>query len=180
MRKLDSMNNKPDCQICFEKVEWKDIIPLDCGHIYHTECMEGLISAAVTSKTFPIKCPDLNCQQELSEGEIKHFINEELYQKYLSFQLDFFVEHNAGTFINCATPDCEYVFEWGTESKENQRFRCNLCDKEYCINCRVKWHEELTCAEFKEMEDIPEEDRLFFKVVKSEKMKQCTKCKFWV
>ena len=49
-----SLENKPTCNICFDKIDFEQIDPLECKHIFHLECMAGMVRTQVESKQFPI------------------------------------------------------------------------------------------------------------------------------
>lgn len=170
--------NKPDCEICFDKVEYTDINPLDCGHIYHPGCIGEMIKSQVTSKQFPIKCPNAGCSHDLTDLEVRSYVEKELYDKFVAFNFKDYIEKD-GELIQCPTADCEYVFSWEA-ARENQRFMCQSCQKVYCMSCKVDWHEDETCEEFQKNRKMPREDRLFLKHVQGSNYKQCAKCKFYV
>mmetsp|Transcript_6232 Transcript_6232/g.6987 ORF Transcript_6232/g.6987 Transcript_6232/m.6987 type:complete len:96 (+) Transcript_6232:550-837(+) len=65
--------NKPECKICLEKVDFKDINILECGHIYHPICMNFYIKALIEEKNFPICCPEPECKQALIDEDIQIF-----------------------------------------------------------------------------------------------------------
>mgnify|MGYP002631661623 CR=1 FL=1 len=44
----------------------------------------------------------------------------------------------------CPTPGCTYAFV-----KDQSRFDCPLCFKAYCLDCRVEFHKDKTCIEWK-------------------------------
>ncbi len=39
LQKQASQENKPNCKICFVDVEFDDIPFLECGHMFHSECL---------------------------------------------------------------------------------------------------------------------------------------------
>jgi hypothetical protein len=57
-RKEEEEKNKPECKICFDTIEFEEIMPLACGHIYHPQCIAPHIKSRVEDKNFPIPCPD--------------------------------------------------------------------------------------------------------------------------
>ena len=58
LKRRNSSYNKPECKICFDKIAFADIVPLEvCPHIFHKECMTTHIQQKVDSKNFPIDCP---------------------------------------------------------------------------------------------------------------------------
>jgi ariadne-1 len=178
-RKEEEEKNKPECKICFDTIEFEEIMPLACGHIYHPQCIAPHIKARVEDKHFPIPCPDPECGLEMSDAELQLFCDGEQYEKLLKFQFELCIEQNNEMFNHCPTADCPFVFAWDGD-KENQRFQCGICNKTYCIMCRVDWHEDMNCQEYRELNGYPPEDRLFIKFIKGTQFKQCPKCKFWV
>lgn len=66
------------------------------------------------------------------------------------------------------------------EKEDEVRFECLECHKEYCLNCRVEWHKDMSCKEYKISSTTSEDDEKFISFVKGKKFKQCPKCKFWV
>ncbi|CAI2369580.1 unnamed protein product [Moneuplotes crassus] len=179
LSKQQEESNKPTCNICYSAVEFADVHPLTCGHIFHPECIGQHLEAKTEEKSFPIKCLEHKCDTELTDDEIKEFCDKELYSKIQKFQLEIFLEQNCEIFNRCPTPDCEFIFEWNA-SKEDSNFKCALCSKTYCIMCRVEWHEGLSCRDYRELKGYPPEDRAFYKFIKGTRFKQCPQCKFWV
>ena len=77
----------------------------------------------------------------------------------------------------CPTPNCKVVFS-AEECKK--KFDCPECKKSYCIDCKSKWHEGMTCQENRISNTKLKEDAMFLEHAKTLKMKQCPDCKFWV
>jgi hypothetical protein len=94
LEKKESEENKPECKICFEQIEYKDIVPMECNHIYHTVCLSQMITINITSKSFPITCPDDGCNHELSQAEVSQFVAEEMFTKFIDFGFKDFMEKN--------------------------------------------------------------------------------------
>ena len=183
MRSLEKLKKilkiiKPECKICFEKIDFKDIICLEWSHIYHPECMNSYIKSKIDSKSFPISCPEPGWEKNLIEDDIRPFWDDDLYNKYLNFQFNNYIESN-NCFIHCPTADWEYIFEWNGD-KQNQKFTWRIWDKTYCMNCRVIWHEGMNWQQFEEEKEPSPEDKTFFNFVNGSSLKRCPKCRFWV
>eukprot|EP00343_Euplotes_focardii_P011243 CAMPEP_0205830956 /NCGR_PEP_ID=MMETSP0206-20130828/42604_1 /ASSEMBLY_ACC=CAM_ASM_000279 /TAXON_ID=36767 /ORGANISM="Euplotes focardii, Strain TN1" /LENGTH=226 /DNA_ID=CAMNT_0053135107 /DNA_START=193 /DNA_END=873 /DNA_ORIENTATION=+ len=58
VREEEEEKNKPECKICFDSIEFDEIVVLGCNHIYHPNCMKFHIKAKVDSKSFPLACPE--------------------------------------------------------------------------------------------------------------------------
>jgi len=77
--------NMPECKICFEKILITDVIPLECNHMFHWECLHNMLKSNIESMDFPIRCPDNECWIELSESDMRNFMDGALYEKYQEF-----------------------------------------------------------------------------------------------
>ena len=65
---------------------------------------------------------------------------------------------------NCLTPDCPCVFVAACSSD----FKCPTCTKHYCLDCKVPYHDGMTCDEYRKAFK-PEEG--FMELMKEQKMK---------
>ena len=56
-----------------------------------------------------------------------------------------------------------------------------MCAEDYCLDCRIEYHVDKACIEFKaERVNNQDESELIDKLKNEFKLKQCIKCKFWV
>ncbi|CAI2368487.1 unnamed protein product [Moneuplotes crassus] len=137
------------------------------------------IKTPVDRKDFPIRCPILDCSEHIPDSNIERICEKDIYQKYLRFQLDNFVELNPHMFRYCPSPDCQYVFKWSPKSS-SCKHSCPSCAKTYCLRCKVPWHEGWTCKEFSPIKKASANDQMFYKLAKESSFQQCSRCKFWV
>ena len=138
--------NKPKCSICFERIEYAEISPLNWGDMFHKVCLRSYFNTRIWDSNIPITCPDWT--EDIWDFDIKHFCDDAMYERYLKFQFQSFVEQNNDTYFYWPTADWKFVFEWNGDRK-NQHFTCKIWNHEYCIQCRVKWHEGLSCDDYK-------------------------------
>ena len=66
------------------------------------------------------------------------------YQKYQTFSLNKAVSLQ-DDISWCPTPDCKYAFVFQPEDFDEAVLDCPLCNKKYCLNCRVPYHDGLSC-----------------------------------
>ena len=71
--------NYNECEICYEKIEDKELNTIPCGHLFCNHCwfnyLKTLISEAKVEK---IKCMDHECKEHISDEFIlKHISNKE-------------------------------------------------------------------------------------------------------
>ena len=170
--------NKIECLICMSEIKKDDYFPLkSCCDLYHVDCLREYLNLEITEKRVPIKCP--KCEDIFQESDLRERLDNEMFGKYQKFLMDNLVMNNPDEFSCCPTPDCAYVFMPNGQS----RFLCSLCNQDYCLNCRVNYHENITCEEFQKSfkeSGYGESDKQFFSFVKGNKFKQCPNCKYWV
>ena len=49
-----------------------------------------------------------------------------------------------------------------------------LSNVDYCVMCRVKWHEGIDCKAYRELNGYPPEDRAFYNFLKGSRVKKCS------
>lgn len=140
--------NATECEICLDKIDIKDLMPLDrCGHLYHPKCLSRYFETEIDARRFPLSCP--TCRDEVSALDLKVVLSKAALKKWEDYSFKKMVEANPKDFSFCPTPDCPYVFIWEEDEKDNH-FHCPECKNDYCLNCRCKYHEGKTCAEYRE------------------------------
>lgn len=127
-------------------------------------------------KNFPIICPEEGCGSEITIGDIQEYIRGDLKDKYFEFSLHMFVENNSRTNW-CPTPGCPALFEL---ENNQETYKCPSCKNSYCLRCRTESHKGLTCAQVREMNNLPPEDKNFMMFARGAHYKQCPSCSFWV
>lgn len=167
-----------ECQICLEKFQLSDFVPLNnCGCCFDTVCFNKYLDLEIKARKFPINCP--MCKAEVSEQDIVQRVDPNIRENYFEFNLRKFVGEHSSEYSCCPTPDCRNVFIAENES----RYSCPLCKKEYCLRCKVNFHNGQTCEKYQESEinkKSQNADTQFMNFVKGTNYKQCPSCKFWV
>jgi hypothetical protein len=46
----------------------------------------------------------------------------------------------------CPTTDCSYIFGKNPDVPE---FKCPVCSKHYCLDCKTEFHDGMDCKTFK-------------------------------
>ncbi|CAI2368084.1 unnamed protein product [Moneuplotes crassus] len=157
----------------------KDLALIECGHMFHTECLQVYIKLQIDSKLLPVKCPLQECRKQIPDTEIRSLIELEFHQKLERFQLELFVEQNSTFYHFCPSPDCINVIEWDA-GKGPSKLECPVCAQTHCLRCKTNWHEGFTCEEFLKIKEANPDDMTFYSLAKESKLQQCTQCKFWV
>ncbi len=172
---------KEICDICLEEFNLLDPLNyyLNCNCIIHAECFIEHVKSSVENNTIPIKCP--KCSNEIHDNIIRDALTQigqqNLIEKYDKFSMNKYIQEHMDEYSSCPTPGCDYMFFY---QQGDTHFRCELCKKEYCLQCHDDWHRGVTCEQYKSLRDESKLDKQFLDFVKGAKFKMCPKCKFWV
>ena len=135
-------NQAIECQICLEEIPYSDMGTLECGHIFHRQCIREHIAALVNEKKVDIDCP-AGCGGKLTVADVHEFIDGDLRVKYEKFSFDVYVGKNQADSSWCPTPGCTAAFSW---EEELDNYRCPACKMHYCLKCKCNYHYGVTCA----------------------------------
>ncbi|CAI2369929.1 unnamed protein product [Moneuplotes crassus] len=135
------------CPICYINIEVEDQDPLECGHIFHPECIRMHIEAKVDARSLPIPCPDYKCGTMLTRDEADFFSDEKLYNRLEKLQKELIILQSNNYFIQCPEDGCEFMGEWD-KNEEETSILCTDCNSNYCAICRVPFHHGKSCDEY--------------------------------
>lgn len=83
----------------------------------------------------------------------------------------------------CPTSGCPGTFRY----KNDRRFKCKMCNKDYCLDCRYEFHEDFAHegmdCNLNQQKIAADLGRVYQPVPKykaGEKFRVCTRCKSWV
>jgi len=96
----------------------------------------------IDRKDFPIICPSEKCKKDMQIPDISELLSKEKMEKFMEFSFSNFIDSKDDSSW-CPTTDCKYVFV--LEDEKDGDFKCPLCKKNYCLNCRVLFHKKMTC-----------------------------------
>ena len=174
------------CPICFCETEADEAAVLaSCSHAFCVECLSQYVQAKVTAGEVlseQLACPCVEpkrCAVPLVPQDVRRcLVSEHDRERYerLSFNRCIEAEDDLGS---CPTAGCPFAFVW---DPHNRKLDCPLCKKSFCLVCRSEpWHQGKRCEEFQAERGDPEaSDAAFANFAKSQKLRQCPKCKFWV
>ncbi|CAD8052407.1 unnamed protein product [Paramecium primaurelia] len=147
------------CSICLENVIQNKHILIACQHIYHKQCLENLINASVE---FPIRCPNLECRQEILRDDLENIVSNQIMDKLEKIAFNQYLLQNSNIF-QCPTENCKGVYEI-----EGPIQVCMICQNLFCTRCKKQFHEGV-CGE-----------QSFINVALEKNYKQCSKCHRWI
>ncbi|KAL4491940.1 hypothetical protein ABPG72_008361 [Tetrahymena utriculariae] len=165
------------CEICLEQMTDQQFWPLQCRHQFHRDCLQQYFNVKIKDRSFPLKCPNESCKQEVDYSDIKEILTKQEFQKYEEFSLNNYIDSNLEELSWCPSAGCKYAFVL----EENQTLLiCPLCRKKFCLTCKCEFHKNQTCKEYQISNTYDDQDKRFEQFVRGQKFKQCINCKMWV
>nr|CAB3453395.1 unnamed protein product [Digitaria exilis] len=192
--------NENVCAVCKQVIQsleasWK---PYDCDHIiciacfsqyaHETEatgmpsCVSQYIAAKVEENVLSIGCPDPGCKNGVLHPEAcRDMIPLQLYQRWGAALCD----SSLGELkFYCPFKECSalLVDDPGDGEEVITNVECPHCCRMFCAQCKVPWHDGVTCTEFQRLgkDERGREDLLLRKVAQKSKWQRCPKCKVYV
>ncbi|CAN6204472.1 unnamed protein product [Urochloa humidicola] len=171
------------CTICMETVHVRELFPISgCTHLFCISCVSQYIAAKVEDNVLSIGCPDPGCKYGALDPEAcRYVIPPQLFQRWGAALCDSAV----GSFkLYCPFNNCSalLVDERGHGEAAITNAECPHCRRMFCAQCKVPWHDGITCAEFRRLgkDERARNDRLLRKVARESRWQRCPKCKMYV
>ncbi|KAL1208086.1 E3 ubiquitin-protein ligase RSL1 [Cardamine amara subsp. amara] len=165
---------KKTCGICFDndiKAEKKMFSNALCNHQFCVECMKQHIEVRLTEGGVP-RCPHYGCQSNLTLGSCVHLLTPKLREIWeLRIKEDSIPVCDR---FHCPNPRCWALMSktelFESTQEDGVRRCCFKCHKPFCINCKVPWHSNLSCDEYKTLSLKPS----------TTLRRQCRKCQHMI
>ncbi|XP_023755352.1 E3 ubiquitin-protein ligase RSL1 [Lactuca sativa] len=192
---IDSQINKPPesnngnklehCVICLDDKSTDQFFSAgNCNHRYCFSCMKQHVEVKLLHGIVP-KCPHEGCELELKVESCEIFMTPKLIEmmKHRLKEASIPVTEK----IYCPYPKCSALMSKTELSKlprfihENGARTCCKCHGDFCVNCRVPWHRNMNCAEYKRRNPTPLVDESKLKSLAARNLwRQCIKCKHMI
>lgn len=139
------------CKLCLGEVPSRDVVHIkQCDCSFCTECMKAYVEFEIAEGAYDISCPDAQCPSQgvLQQDEIKRLVGSDLLEKHKKYRLNREVELDKSRTW-CPRAGCETVCSLcPTQRCQPQSVYCPTCSTDFCSNCKLEWHEGLTCEEY--------------------------------
>ncbi|XP_059315102.1 E3 ubiquitin-protein ligase RSL1-like [Lycium ferocissimum] len=172
------------CVICLEDTDIGQIFSVDgCKHRYCVSCMKQHVEVKLLHGILP-KCPHAECNSDLKLDSCSKILTPKL--------IDIMKQHIKEASIPvtekvyCPYPKCSAlmskseVLEYSNGSflgAERLGIRkCTKCNGLFCINCKVPWHYNIACDEYRRRNPTPPEDVKLKTLAATNLWRQCVKC----
>ncbi|KAL0737100.1 hypothetical protein Bca4012_013310 [Brassica carinata] len=170
---------KTTCGICFDtdfKAEQMFCVA-SCGHVFCVECVKRHIEVRVSEGDLRIRCPDyFYCKSKLTFESCVHLLTPKLRAKWKQRLEEESVPVTERVY--CPNPKCSTLMSKTRLSKqEDGSMRCCFkCWEPFCIDCKVPWHNNLSCEDYKRLCPNLTEDVLLNVIAKQKLRRQCNNC----
>lgn len=138
------------CKLCLAEVPAICVVRIrQCECAFCLECMKAYVEFEISEGAYDISCPDAQClsQGVLQQDEIKRLAGCEMLEKHNKYRLNREVEIDK-TRMWCPRAGCETVCSLcPMKPCSPQSVCCPTCSTDFCSNCKLEWHEGVTCEE---------------------------------
>ncbi|CAN7060612.1 unnamed protein product [Brassica rapa subsp. trilocularis] len=172
---------KMTCPICFDDdLEAHQMFSVAlCCHEFCFECVRRYINVGLMEGR-ALGCPHFKCKSKLTLRSCYNLLTpklREMWQQRINEESIPVVER-----VYCPNPRCSAFMSETELSKSSESMRsCIKCDQPFCINCRVAWHSNLSCADYKRLGPNPTENDIKLKALANQKMwRQCGRCQHMI
>ncbi|KAJ6671667.1 RBR-TYPE E3 UBIQUITIN TRANSFERASE [Salix viminalis] len=177
---------KETCVICYEDTDVYQIFSVDgCFHRYCFPCMKQHVEVKLLEGTMA-KCPHEGCKSEVSIETCGKFLDPKLVEIMSQRKKETSIAVTEKVY--CPYPRCsalmsksellEYTNSSFVGGEKCGARKCVKCHYFFCINCRVPWHYNMTCYDYKISKPHPRtEDKMLDSLAKRNRWRQCVMCK---
>ncbi|KAL3616411.1 hypothetical protein CASFOL_039801 [Castilleja foliolosa] len=178
-----SKNLTETCTICTEDTDITQIFSVDdCLHRYCFSCMKQHVEVKLLHGMLPT-CPYEGCKSKLQLDSCIKFLTPRLIEIMHHRIKEDSVPVTEKVY--CPYPKCSAlmskreVFEYSLKAilgaGLSRLRKCVKCDGRFCVDCKVPWHNNMTCSVYKTIYPQPEEVKLK-SLAATNLWRQCVKC----
>lgn len=181
----DSTILKETCAICLENVDVLKMFSVDyCFHRFCFSCVKKNVKVQLRQGIVP-KCPFEGCRSDLEIDSCTKLLTPELIEIMTQCIKEARVPFTERIYCpnsRCSTlmSKCE-ALEFSEMKCKNAREsgarKCIKCCESFCVNCKVPWHENMSCYDYKSSHIYScSKDAALDSLAKKEGWRQCKKC----
>nr|CAD1817565.1 unnamed protein product [Ananas comosus var. bracteatus] len=184
-----SKNTKETCIICLEATDSSEMFAVDgCSHHFCFSCMKQHAEVKLLHGMLP-SCPHDGCNMKLNVESSRKFLSPKL----LEIMTQRIKEESipAAEKVYCPNPKCSALMSLDEAMRPQQESSsskkpfvdtsglrvCIKCNGPFCIKCKVLWHDQMSCYDYKRLHPHPRpEDAKLQSLARQKLWRQCTKC----
>ncbi|TYJ26559.1 hypothetical protein E1A91_A07G128100v1 [Gossypium mustelinum] len=181
----ESKSVKETCVICLEDTDSGSMFSVDgCMHRYCFSCMKQHVEVKLLHGMVP-KCPHEGCKSELIVDSCRKFLTPKMIETLKQRMKEASIPVTERVY--CPYPRCstlmsrsealEYSKDALVGAERSGARKCLKCHALFCINCKVPWHSDTTCQDYKRKNPLPPVEDLKLKsLARMNLWRQCVKC----
>ncbi|XP_019101862.1 PREDICTED: probable E3 ubiquitin-protein ligase RNF144A-B [Camelina sativa] len=168
---------KTTCTICLDDdINANQMFCINkCRHRFCYVCMKKHIEVRLRLEGSVIRCPHYRCKSKLTFGSCVHLLTPQLrkiwQQRIIENRIPIIQR------IYCPNPRCSALI---SINEAEVRRRCFECGQLLCIKCKVSWHVDLSCDDYKKLGPNPTADDMLKALANKKLWRQCEKCKHMI
>ncbi|KAK1357378.1 Atp-dependent rna helicase deah12, chloroplastic [Heracleum sosnowskyi] len=165
------------CIICLEDRAVTQMLVVDgCQHRYCSSCLKQHSQAKLSQGMLP-RCPHEGCKSDLKFEYCRKFLPREALDLMSQRIKEATVPVTEKVY--CPFPRCSTLMSKSEVCAVNNAggSRCTNCHDLFCINCKVPWHSNMSCSQYKNLHPYPSSEEVKLKTLATKKQwRQCGKC----
>ncbi|KAJ4979153.1 hypothetical protein NE237_009933 [Protea cynaroides] len=178
-------NLNETCTICLEDSSVEQMFAVDgCLHRYCFSCMKQHVEVKLLLGMVPV-CPHEGCRSKLNVDSCRKFLTPKLVETMSQRIMEASIPVTEK--IYCPYPKCSAlmskseVLAYATNLFNNADRtgvgNCIKCHGLFCTNCKVPWHNNMTCSDYKRLNPYPRSEDAKLKSLATQNLwRQCVKC----
>jgi len=184
LRLKEAQNKTFSCPVCFDDVLVRESYIFDnCFHRFCRGCVADYMKEEISEgrimsngTTMGLKCPANQCNKLLAIHEIRNVVDFTTYNRYDTMLRDRAIE-SMSDVVWCPTAGCGNAL---VKNSVSPLLVCYTCQHTWCSSCKIPWHFDATCEQYKEWKDKKNKkndgQKQFEEWVKAH-TKECPACK---
>ncbi|XP_007015482.2 PREDICTED: uncharacterized protein LOC18590097 [Theobroma cacao] len=177
---------KETCVICFEDIDAAQMFSVNgCFHRYCFSCMKQHVEVKLLNGMVA-SCPHEGCNSEVTIDSCGKFLDPKLVEIMSNRTKEASIAVSEKVY--CAFPRCsalmsknevlQYTRTVLLGAEQSGARKCVKCHRFFCISCKVPWHYDMTCYDYKKSNPYPtKEDEMLKSLANKKLWRECTKCK---
>ncbi|KAL3625260.1 hypothetical protein CASFOL_030714 [Castilleja foliolosa] len=171
------------CEICTDQKPKNAIFRiLGCNHSYCSDCIGKYVASKLQDNIISINCPVSGCKGFLEPHHCSSILPKQVFDRWGDALCEAVIL--ATEKFYCPFKDCSalLVDEECGKNEAIAQSECPVCNRLFCVQCKVPWHLGIVCSEFQKlnMDERSNEDIMLMNLAKSRNWMRCSKCKFYV
>lgn len=179
------------CEICADERPTRLLFNIQgCTHSYCSHCVVNYISSRLQDNIVQIRCPVISCPGLLEPYDCSTILPPNVLDRWGTALCESTILDSHKFY--CPFKDCSALLLMDDDGAPPPllppaaavitQSECPYCRRLFCVQCKVPWHNTITCEEFQGLgkNEREREDIMLMKLAKNKKWMRCSRCKFYV